>query len=98
MTRIRASAFALLLWGVLSIPAAADPVNYQSFCPGDSTCPAGTSDAGLTFINVSGGGSLSGPDVILQASTGSELSTGYVDEVAPVAVDSVTTSAYQFLS
>jgi hypothetical protein len=99
MTLFRATSFALVLGGVLSLPAAAEPVSYQNFCPGDSTCPAGTSDSGLSFTNTSSGGGLSGGDVILQAAQ-SELSTGYVDEtsVQITSVDSVTAPSYQFLS
>jgi hypothetical protein len=90
---------ALLFSCVSALPAVAAPIIYENFCPGDSTCPAGVTEASRPFteiINADPNDYDPNDYTVTLVISGDSSAPAYVDEVS-FKIDSAKVSDYEFL-
>ena len=80
---------------VFALPAAADPF-VTNFCPGDSTCPLGVTEASLTFAEILNGDGDPNDYTVTIRISGNASAPAYVDEVS-FKIDSAQVNDYEFL-
>jgi len=92
---LQSGLLATIMTVLLGAPALAAPIININYCPGDATCPAGVTQARLTFEENDLTGDLNDYWVTIKIS-GDNTSPYYVDEVS-FKIDSAQVSDYEFL-
>jgi hypothetical protein len=86
----------LLTLGAAS-PALAAPILYANFCPGNASCPAGVTEASLSFSDFTGTADDLNDYSLLVTISGNSSAPAYVDELSFTISGAGTPSGYETL-